>query len=111
MQPKVNQPGVNFVPASDRPMARTYNMTVKDAMESAHVVIGTLPINSTESYVLFDSRATKSFIYARFATKHNLISTVLEHPLQVMLANSELYVVRRIYPRCELKVRKYIQLI
>lgn len=41
-------------PAKNKPTGRVYNMTVKEAMASDNVVAGIIPINSVNSYVLFD---------------------------------------------------------
>ena len=41
---------------------RTFNITVGDAIRDAHVIAGTLSLNSISAHVLFDSGTTKSFI-------------------------------------------------
>lgn len=89
-------------------MARTYNTTIKDAMESVDVVTGTLPINSVEVYVLFDSGATRSFISVRFTHKNNMKLEPLQQPLDVILANTELYQVKKVYRLRDIKVGKHI---
>lgn len=40
---------------------RTFSMTIKDVVQSADVVAGTLPVNSLGTKVLIDSGATRSF--------------------------------------------------
>ena len=54
-------------PATNRPTARTFNMTVQDAVQSKDMVSGIIPVNSINAYVLFDSGATCSFISDEFA--------------------------------------------
>ena len=44
------------------PTARTFNMTVGEAIRDAEVIAGTLSLNSINAHVLFDSGATKSFV-------------------------------------------------
>ena len=61
------------VAASNKPVAaRTFNMTVKDAVGNPDVIAGTLLLNSVRANVLFDSGATRSFISREFACKLNL---------------------------------------
>ena len=54
------------------PTARTFNMTVADAIRDTDVIAGTLLLNSIRAHVLFDSGATKSFISQEFARNINL---------------------------------------
>ncbi|KAL8147279.1 hypothetical protein AgCh_004847 [Apium graveolens] len=59
--------------ASNRPPAtRTFNMTVRDAVQNTDVIAGTLLLNSKHANVLFDFGATKSFISQDFAKKLKL---------------------------------------
>ena len=59
--------------ASNRtPTARTFNMTVQDAVRNTDVLAGTLLLNSVNANVLFYYGATKSFISRDFAYKLNL---------------------------------------
>jgi hypothetical protein len=45
---------------------------MEEAQEAHHVVIGMFLINDTSTVVLFDSRASHSFISAAYVGKHNL---------------------------------------
>ena len=69
------------------PMARTFNMTVRDAVKNADVIACTLKLNSVSAKVLFDSGATKSFISQDFAQQLKLKMKVLPEPLQVEVAS------------------------
>ena len=60
------------------PTARTFNMTVGEAIRDAEVIAGTLSLNSINAHVLFDSGATKSFVSRDFASKLNLKAEPLE---------------------------------
>ena len=54
-------------PSVGRPSARTFNMTVQDAVASTDVVAGIIPVNEINAYVLFDLGTTCSFIACEFA--------------------------------------------
>ena len=58
--PSQNLPRIEGPPAKDQPKARTFNMTMKDVVQSSDMVAGTLPVNSVDAKVLFDSGATRS---------------------------------------------------
>ncbi|XP_074327544.1 uncharacterized protein LOC141665459 [Apium graveolens] len=93
------------VAASNRvPTARTFNMTVKDAMRNTNVITGTLLLNSNPANVLFDSGATKSFVSKEFAEKLNLKVEPLKESLQVEIANQEIILVNQVYANCNLEL-------
>ena len=46
--------------------------TIKEAQEDMKVVLGTLPVNSKPASVLFDSRASHSFLSKKFALMHDI---------------------------------------
>jgi hypothetical protein len=48
------------------------NVAIEEAQESPDVVIGTFFINDTSGVVLFDFRASHSFISTAYVEKHNL---------------------------------------
>ena len=95
--------------ASNRPpAARTFNMTVQDAVRNTDVIAGTLLLNSEHANVLFDSGATKSFISQDFASKLKLNAKPLREVLRVEIANKEIIPVNQIYPKCKLKLEEEI---
>jgi hypothetical protein len=51
---------------------------MEEAQEAPDVVIGTFPVNYTSVVVLFDSRASHSFISAIDLGKHNLPLALLK---------------------------------
>ncbi|XP_074355837.1 uncharacterized protein LOC141695496 [Apium graveolens] len=57
------------LPPKNLPRARTFNMSIKEAVQSPNVVAGTLPVNSVNAQVLIDSGATRSFISENFISK------------------------------------------
>jgi hypothetical protein len=50
---------------------------VEEAHEAPNVVIGMFLVNDTSAVVLFDSRASYSFISTAYVEKHNLIIALL----------------------------------
>ena len=84
--------------------ARTFNMTVKDAVRNTNVIAGTLLLNSNSANVLFDSGATKSFVTKEFAEKLNLKVEPLKESLQVEIANQEIIPVNQVYANCNLEL-------
>jgi hypothetical protein len=51
---------------------------VEEAQEAPYVVIGMFSINDSSAVVLFDSRASYSFIYVAYVGKHNLPLALLK---------------------------------
>jgi hypothetical protein len=47
-------------------------VAVEEAQEAPDVVIGMFLVNDTSAVVMFDSRASHSFISATYVGKHNL---------------------------------------
>ena len=86
------------------PTARTFNMTVGEAIRDPEVITGTLSLKSVNVNVLFDSGATKSFVSREIANKLNLEAEPLETPLQVEIANQEVIPIDQICPNCEMEI-------
>ncbi|XP_074362278.1 uncharacterized protein LOC141702511 [Apium graveolens] len=78
-----------MAPPSNKPTARTFNMTVKDAIADNDVIAGTLLVNSEDACVLIDSGATRSFISLNFMSKLGIESATLEEVMAVEVANQE----------------------
>ena len=96
--------GASRAASNKPPTARTFNMTVQDAMKDSDMITSNLSINSVSANVLFDSGATKSFISRDFALKLRLKVKPLLEPLQVEIANHEIIPVNQIHPACELGI-------
>lgn len=96
--------GVSGTASNKPPTARTYNMTMQDAVRKEDVIAGTLFLNSVNANVLFDSGATKSFISRNFACKLNLKAEPLMERLLVEIANQEVIPVSQIHPNCNLEI-------
>jgi hypothetical protein len=73
--------GANSVPVAARENyvhGKVNHIAVEEAQEAPDVVMGTFFINDTSTVVLFDSRASHSFISATFVEKHNLPIALLK---------------------------------
>ncbi|XP_074356165.1 uncharacterized protein LOC141695854 [Apium graveolens] len=105
-----NQPSVSVTPVfppSYHAQAWTFNMNIKDAVQSSEVVAGTLSVNNVNAKVLFDSGATKSFISESFVGKLNCEIELLVEPLSIIVANQEQVPVKSICPRCKVEISGY----
>jgi hypothetical protein len=65
-------------------------MTVEEAQQSQDVVLGMFITNSHPTIVLFDSRASHSFITSKFVAKHNLSITIMEYTMIVSSLGGEM---------------------
>ena len=84
--------------AEPQPPAKTFNMTMREAVKDADVVAGTLLVNYMHAKVLIDSGATKSVISELFASKLNCPVEPLWRILNVEIANQERIVVSQKCP-------------
>ncbi|XP_074351492.1 uncharacterized protein LOC141690605 [Apium graveolens] len=105
-----NQPSESVTPVfppSYPAQARTFNMNIEDAVQSSEIVAGTLYVNNINAKVLFDSRASKSFIFESFIGNLNCEIEPLVEPLSIILANQERISVKDVCPRCKLEISGY----
>jgi hypothetical protein len=82
-------PATNAVPnrnGNPNPVAARHNfvhgkvnhVTVDEAQKAPDVVLGMFSVNSTTAIVLFDSRASHSFISAAYVERHNIPVAMLK---------------------------------
>ncbi|XP_074328151.1 uncharacterized protein LOC141666044 [Apium graveolens] len=86
-------------PQQNQSKARTFNMTVKEAVQNPSVVAGSLSVNSVNAKVLIDSRATRSFISKEFVDKLCYEVQWLGETLIIKLANDDQVPVDRVCPK------------
>jgi hypothetical protein len=77
---------------------------VEDAQEAPNVVIGTFSVNGISVVVLFDSRASHSFISAAYVEKHNLPIALLRCQMIVSSPGGDMPVMQ-LCPKVNLKIR------
>jgi hypothetical protein len=76
---------------------------VEEAQEAPDVVIGTFFVNDTSVVVLFDSRASHSFISATYVEKHNLPIALLRCQMIVSFPGGDMPA-RQLCPKVNLKI-------
>jgi hypothetical protein len=80
-------------------------VVVEEAQAAPDVVIGMFLVNDTFVVVLFDSRASHSFISAAYVGKHNLPLALLRCQMIVSSLGGDMPA-RQIYPKVNLKIRE-----
>jgi hypothetical protein len=58
-------------------------MTTEEAQQAQEVILGMFLASSYHATVLFDSRASHSFISSTFVAKHHLPITIMKHTMLV----------------------------
>ncbi|XP_074356197.1 uncharacterized protein LOC141695885 [Apium graveolens] len=76
-------------PATSTARAKTFKMTKRSNAQDSDVVAGTLSLNSVPVKVLFDSRASKSFISEECVSNMDLMLEDLNEPLTIEVANQD----------------------
>jgi hypothetical protein len=79
-------------------------VAVEQVQEAPDVVIGMFLINDTSAVVLFNSRASHSFIFAAYVGKHNLPLTLLRCQMIVSSPGGDMPA-RQLCPKVNLKIR------
>jgi hypothetical protein len=79
-------------------------VAVEEAQEAPDVVIVMFLINDTSAVVLFDSRASHSFISAAYIGKHNLPLALLRCQMIVSSLGGDMPT-RQLCPKVNLKIR------
>ena len=64
-------------------IGRTYNLTLEEAEVVDGVVASTILVHSIPTYVLFDSRATHSFISANFVARDHISCDDMLNPWNI----------------------------
>ncbi len=77
---------------------------MEEAQEAPDMVIGTFFINDTSAVVMFDSRASHSFISAAYVEKHNLSIALLRCQMIVSSPGGDMPA-RQLCPKVNLKIR------
>jgi hypothetical protein len=79
-------------------------VAVEEAQEASDVVIGMFLVHDTPIVMLFDSRASHSFISAAYVWKHNLPLDLLRCQMIVSSPRGDM-LVRQLCPKVNLKIR------
>jgi hypothetical protein len=79
-------------------------VAVEEAQEAPDVIIRMFLVNDTSVVVLFDSRASHSFVSATYAGKHNLPLALLRCQMIVSSPGEDMPA-RQLCPKVNLKIR------
>jgi hypothetical protein len=78
-------------------------VVVEEAQEAPDVIIGMFLVNDTSAVVLFDSRASHSFISTAYVGKHNLPLSLLRCQMIVSSLGGDMPA-RQLCPKVNLKI-------
>jgi hypothetical protein len=84
--------------------ARVNHVVVEDAQATPDIIIGMILINNNGAIVLFDSRASHSFVATNFLQKHNLPLSLLENRMIVSSPRGDMHA-RHICPKVSILIR------
>jgi hypothetical protein len=79
-------------------------VTSEEAQQAQDVVLGMFPASSHPATILFDSRASHSFISSSFVVKHNLPMATMNHTMLVSSPRGEMRT-RHIWPTVSITIR------
>jgi hypothetical protein len=99
--------GANSIPVTARQnyVHKNVNLvTVEEAQEALGMVIGMFFVNDTSAVVLFDSRASHSFISTTYVEKHNLPIALLRCQMIVSSLEGDMPA-RQLCPKVNLQIR------
>ncbi|XP_071700205.1 uncharacterized protein [Rutidosis leptorrhynchoides] len=86
---------------NDQARGRAFNINAKDARDDSELVTGTFIINNVLTYILFNTRADRSYICRAFFSKMNCSLLPLDDNHIVELANGKLVKVNKICRNCK----------
>jgi hypothetical protein len=71
--------------------ARVNHVAMEDAQAAPEVIIGMILVNDNNAIVLFDSRASHSFVAASFVQKYNLPLSMLKNGMIVSSPGGDMH--------------------
>jgi hypothetical protein len=80
------------------------HVAVEDAQAAPDVIIGMILIIDNGAIVLFDSRASHSFVAANFVQKHNLPLSMLKNRMIVSSPGGDMHA-RHVCPKVSILIR------
>jgi hypothetical protein len=80
-------------------------VAIDEAQEAPDVVIGTFLVNSNTTIILFNSRASHSFIFAKYVAKYNLPVSLLKCRMVVSSPSGDMPA-RKACPKVNIKIRR-----
>jgi hypothetical protein len=83
---------------------RVNHMAMEDAQEAPNIIIGMILVNDNNAIVLFDSRASHSFVAASFVQKQNLLLSMLKDQMIVSSPGGDMHA-RHVCPKVSILIR------
>ncbi|KAI3810872.1 hypothetical protein L1987_20495 [Smallanthus sonchifolius] len=87
-----------------KPRGRAFQITAEEAKDVPNIVSGTFLLNSLPAYVLFDTRASRSFISLKYANSRKFNISRLAKALEVEIASDRNCIVTKICQYCQLLI-------
>jgi hypothetical protein len=84
--------------------AHVNHVVVEDAQAAPDIIIGMILVNDNDTIVLFDSRASHSFVAANFVQKHNLPLSMLKNRMIVSSPGGDMHA-RHVFPKVSILIR------
>ncbi|XP_073133341.1 uncharacterized protein [Henckelia pumila] len=92
----------------NKPNACVFALTQEEAGKANDVVAGTILINQSHVYVLFDYGSMHLFISKRFAKKLGLIPEILVEPFRVATPTSKAIETHRVHRDCIIGISEHV---
>jgi hypothetical protein len=80
------------------------HMAAEDAQVAPDIIIGIILVNDNNAIVLFDSRASHSFVATNFVQKHNLPLSMLKNQMIVSSPGGDMHA-RHICPKVSIIIK------
>ncbi|KAL0449521.1 UNVERIFIED_CONTAM: hypothetical protein Slati_1508500 [Sesamum latifolium] len=87
--------------------AGVFAMTQAEAANAEDVVIGTIIVDNSQAYALFDYGATHSFVSNKFAKHLNRARVSLNEPYRVATPGNIVLVTNLVYPNCDISLNGF----
>jgi hypothetical protein len=84
--------------------ARVNHVAVEDAQAAPDIIIGIILVNDNNTIILFNSRASHSFIATNFVQKHNLPLSMLNNRMIVSSSGGDMHA-RHVCPKVNILIR------
>jgi hypothetical protein len=84
--------------------AHVNHVAMEDAQATPDIIIGMILVNDNNAIVLFDSRASHSFVAANFVQKHNLPLSMLKNRMIVSSLGGDMHT-RHVSPMVSILIR------
>jgi hypothetical protein len=102
--PGTNTRHMTTLARQNQACTRVNHVAMEDAQTTPDVIIGMILINDNNAIVLFDYRASHSFIVVNFMQKYNMSLSMLNNRMIVSFPGGDMHA-RHIYPKVSILIR------